>query len=81
MYLSVLPACMYMHHKDAWCLWISKEAIGSSATLYFYFLKQALSMNLKITDLARLESQQTPNPMPGFYVVLENLLLGLYFSQ
>lgn len=33
----------------------------------------------KLTDLARLESQQAPNPTPGFYVVLGNLLLSLYF--
>lgn len=68
MCLRVLPECMYMYHKDAYYLQMSKEAAGASATLHFCVLKEGLSLNLKPTLIWR--SQQAPrmslpNPNPG----------------
>lgn len=31
-YLSVLPAAMYVHHRHAWCTWRSEKGIGSWRT-------------------------------------------------
>ena len=30
MYMSILPACMSVHHVCAWCLWRSEDDVGSS---------------------------------------------------
>lgn len=32
MYMSVLPACRYVHHVCAWYLWRPEESVGSSRT-------------------------------------------------
>lgn len=29
---SILSACMYVHHKCAWCSWSPEEGIGSPGT-------------------------------------------------